>query len=1430
MREILSQCVEFLNGAGESYWHFAGMMFVQATMLVLVLLAVELLLRRRVRAVVRYWLWMLVLVKLVLPVDLRTPVSLAYWLPSGGAASSRPVDRDADAGVPRSEIVHGAALVADSRRQDLNSIPDAAAPDTAHIRPVERSDVPARPTQIATAANVAAPLQWHGALFAFWILAVAILLAMVGRRAMWVRRITRQATDAPRELEDLLRDCMSQMGTKWQVKLRISDHLGSPAICGLWRPTIHLPRGFPAGLDREQIRMVFMHELVHWRRGDLPVNCLQTVLQIIYFYNPAVWIANLIIRRLREQAVDETVLVARCGRPERYASTLLDIASAQLKPVETMLRLIGVVESRTALAARIKRITGLPIPRTAKLGFASVLTVLLVGTVLLPMGRRQQVSADDPPHELSHKPATAGGPPQGTNPDIKLADNEANLSGRLVDEIGQPVTDAMIRLFYTRTGKAVGSQSDEKGRYRFTGLKDFGEYQIDIKSHRWVGITDHRSLPHVDIGPQSHLVRDFSLPRACRLRVRVVDEQGHPIPKVFVDASLPGEMKNFGGRGTTDADGWATLDAMKPSSQERVVATRSDDYAAGQISVTLNDPAVFVDRLIVLQKGLEVKGTAVCSDGKPPVGWRIHASSVKPHPATGAIGSPIGSDGSFTILQITPGIYDIIVDIPVSDYGLFTPTKVLASVKLPSDKPLAVKIDYPSPASMATISGEIEITGGTLQRGFHILAYSSAHKYLGDAYVLPGQREFKIGPIPRATYTVSFESTEFESLTLSDVVNPSERLHVKLKILGALRLRGTVVSADTHKPVSHFRVQVAKQRTLRGPNYVQDSAWHEFKDERGAFSVDLIGPGIYSALVAADGFALARIESFDTEGVAQREIRVELMQGVPLSGTVMDDRGASIDGAKIISLPNESLMPLNESNGQTTAGDVIAETRDGAFTIPHFTPVLGRLKVVHPDYSPTIVENIKEIQAGKTAPLTVTLHRGATVHGHVYDEYGKPEKDVVINFQDRNGYNGPTAEKQGRIATGIADRDGYYEVRHLPDGLWYVQRPDPWRSRGVVRHAVQTADGNTQTLDFGGTNKLTGRLIVNGAPLANAKVELSDENPLIGTFQAFARTDASGTFVFWGPPAGRRTLYFATPEQSTSWVRARELTVTPNGGDVGAIECAVARLTVRVEPATESLAQGIEVALHEYDPVWLSGGFVAGKLLERQNRQDPNVFEQVPQGKFEITCSRPNQFSVRKAIEITSEREQTASLELPRATASLSGKLDASICGPNTYAFLNVWSKDQRLIDRITPKEDGTYRLEHIPAGNYSISDTNARDVEPLLSFSVQDGENKILDITPQTVAAPKKPTGIAFVRVFTPDGVRITGCEVRFEGSEHPPTLKSSQEGRLVFVGVPGAYDALIGFPGFKTIRQKLEIKSVKKGGGGEFIEAHIRLEPNEN
>ncbi|MCH7559345.1 MAG: carboxypeptidase regulatory-like domain-containing protein, partial [Planctomycetes bacterium] len=207
------------------------------------------------------------------------------------------------------------------------------------------------------------------------------------QRAFFVRGLVAQAKDANGFMADTLESCRGSMGVKRKIGLKVSANATSPAVCGLFRPVILVPQNLTSSLSKSQLRAVLLHELAHIKRGDLWMNLVQTVLQIIYFYNPLLWLANCVIRRVREQAVDEMVLVTMGEAAQQYPQTLVNVAKLAFKRPALSLRLIGVVESKSALAGRIKHILNRPMPRTAKLGIVGVLAVFIAAAILLPMAK-----------------------------------------------------------------------------------------------------------------------------------------------------------------------------------------------------------------------------------------------------------------------------------------------------------------------------------------------------------------------------------------------------------------------------------------------------------------------------------------------------------------------------------------------------------------------------------------------------------------------------------------------------------------------------------------------------------------------------------------------------------------------------------------------------------------------------------------------------------------------------------------------------------------------------------------------------------------------------------------------------------------------------------------------------------------------------------
>jgi hypothetical protein len=78
----MGELVSVLNAAGREFVALAGSMLVQSSVLIVILAALDLVLRKRVKAVVRYWIWLLVLAKLILPPSLSSPTSLVSWVDS----------------------------------------------------------------------------------------------------------------------------------------------------------------------------------------------------------------------------------------------------------------------------------------------------------------------------------------------------------------------------------------------------------------------------------------------------------------------------------------------------------------------------------------------------------------------------------------------------------------------------------------------------------------------------------------------------------------------------------------------------------------------------------------------------------------------------------------------------------------------------------------------------------------------------------------------------------------------------------------------------------------------------------------------------------------------------------------------------------------------------------------------------------------------------------------------------------------------------------------------------------------------------------------------------------------------------------------------------------------------------------------------------
>ena len=140
------------------------------------------------------------------------------------------------------------------------------------------------------------------------------------------------------------------LGLRRAIALMESAAVEVPTVIGWLRPMILLPASALSGLTAEQLEMVLAHELAHIRRNDFLINLMQTVVETLMFYHPAMWWISNRIRDEREHCCDD-LAVAVCGNPLQYARALTRLEELRAARTE-----LAVAANGGSLMMRIRRL------------------------------------------------------------------------------------------------------------------------------------------------------------------------------------------------------------------------------------------------------------------------------------------------------------------------------------------------------------------------------------------------------------------------------------------------------------------------------------------------------------------------------------------------------------------------------------------------------------------------------------------------------------------------------------------------------------------------------------------------------------------------------------------------------------------------------------------------------------------------------------------------------------------------------------------------------------------------------------------------------------------------------------------------------------------------------------------------------------------
>jgi beta-lactamase regulating signal transducer with metallopeptidase domain len=238
-----------------------------------------------------------------------------------------------------------------------------------------------------------------------WLIGVTFLSIRLVVSWSRIKELSRTATRASATWSRTLSRIGDALALRRAVSILESAAVEVPTVVGWLKPMILLPASTISGLAAEEIEMLLAHELAHIRRHDFFVNLLQTAVETLMFYHPAVWWISRRIRIEREHCCDDMAIDV-CGSAIRYARALTHLEELRAHQAELVLAANG-----GSLLTRIRRLITTnddAASDTSRWGAAAAVLAVVIALLAIPsMPALAKKSGDELPNTPPKKVASA---------------------------------------------------------------------------------------------------------------------------------------------------------------------------------------------------------------------------------------------------------------------------------------------------------------------------------------------------------------------------------------------------------------------------------------------------------------------------------------------------------------------------------------------------------------------------------------------------------------------------------------------------------------------------------------------------------------------------------------------------------------------------------------------------------------------------------------------------------------------------------------------------------------------------------------------------------------------------------------------------------------------------------------------------------------
>lgn len=312
-----------------------------------IIILIKALFKNRFNAVWHYYIWFLLIIRLIIPYAPESSLSIFNLLSpaSQRIGISQNVSRSIDTDILLSFINEESAVNKDTIINNNSNIQNES---------IEKENGEKENSVLSKKNSIR--FNYYMVSIIWLIGAIIMLLYTLIVNTGFLLKINKQPQCKEENILRNFDECKSMMNVHIKIPVIYDRSLETPSLFGLIRPKLLIPSEIINNLSEEEKRYVFLHELAHFKQKDILINWIMMLVQILHWFNPIVWYAFYKMHEDCEIACDAYVLSQlKPVEYKKYGETIINLINTISKPywVSTT---IGMANNKSSIKRRIKMI------------------------------------------------------------------------------------------------------------------------------------------------------------------------------------------------------------------------------------------------------------------------------------------------------------------------------------------------------------------------------------------------------------------------------------------------------------------------------------------------------------------------------------------------------------------------------------------------------------------------------------------------------------------------------------------------------------------------------------------------------------------------------------------------------------------------------------------------------------------------------------------------------------------------------------------------------------------------------------------------------------------------------------------------------------------------------------------------------------------